>query len=478
MKSVIMVAHAFPPEGKAGVYRPLRFVRHLPAMGWRPTVVTLDTDSYERYDPELLALVPQEIEIIRVRNRDWWHAIQARRARRIQKKLSRVSVNSERRCDFRPTPVRSFIRQLVRTAEMWAYHPDTAMCWIGPAVESISKVCASKRPDVIWATGGPWSAFIVAQRASQLTGIPYVLDFRDSWTLTEEFEGRQPAWAKRRDRRTLYGLLKKAQAVIFRFRTEAECYWRAYREGLDVSRIHIIPNGYEGMINQFQSSLPRNGDKCTVLYTGTVTAYKYDTFLQALGLLKKSLTPTKQLRLLFVGEGTEILADKAAAIGISDIIETRPPVSQAEVTRLQKDANALLLLEVKPQRGYEFCGSKIFSYLKAGRPIVGVLSPAEEAAKILHEVGVSSVADVNAPTEIVALLRMLLDGWSAGDLRSLVPNPIACKTYSAQQQTAALVRALEGTPTAEPFVPGSVDIAPSLRAEISDGGWVSDCHRI
>src|SRR5262249_8079326 len=161
----------------------------------------------------LLTLVPRDTEVIRVRSRDWWQALQARRARRIQKKLSRVSVeSSERPCETLHTPVRSFLREAVRVAEAWCYHPDTAMCWLRPALDATLRACAQKRPNVILATGGPWSAFIVAQRASQLTGVPYVLDFRDSWTLTEEFEGKRPAWAKRRDRRTLYGLLKKAQA--------------------------------------------------------------------------------------------------------------------------------------------------------------------------------------------------------------------------------------------------------------------------
>jgi hypothetical protein len=36
-----------------------------------------------------------------------------------------------------------------------------------------------------------------------------------------------------------------------------------------------------------------------------------------------------------------------------------------------------------------------------------------------------------------------------------------------------LVRALEGAPAAEPFVPGMVEIPPSLQREIGDKGWVN-----
>src|SRR2546430_64640 len=235
MRSVIMIAYAFPPEGNAGAYRPLRFVRYLPTMGWNASVISLDTHCYERYDPGLLDLVPSATEVIRVRRRDPWQSLQTRRAQRIQKQHTCASVETVARLRVaQQAPVRSFLRAAVRRAEAWCYHPDMAMGWIRPAVRATVHMSARKRPDVIWATAGPVSSFVVAQRASQRTGVPYVLDFRDPWTITcTEFEARRPAWATGMDRRTLYRFLKGAQAVIFRYDTEAECYWCAYRGALD-----------------------------------------------------------------------------------------------------------------------------------------------------------------------------------------------------------------------------------------------------
>jgi glycosyltransferase involved in cell wall biosynthesis len=474
MQSVVMIAYCFPPDGSAGVYRPLRFVRHLPALGWSVSVIAADLAPYgwTRYDATLLALVPSETEVIRIRSRDPWQALQERRAHRIQKKLSHVPVETAEQLQATHyAPVRSCLREIVHTVEAWCYHPDMTRGWIAPALEATIKVCSNRKPRVILATGGPWSSFIVAERASQHTGVPYVLDFRDSWTLAPDpFALRRPAWATRSDRRTLHRLFEQAQAVIFRYETEAECYWRAYKAALDVSKIHLIPNGYDGTIEEFVE--PR-GDKCTVLYAGTLPPYRYDTLLQALHWFKKSEPARAQrLRFLFIGDGMEVLTQDAAALGISDMIETRGVVSYAEVTRLQQCADALLLLGLKPGRGYEFCGSKVFSYLQAGRPIVGVLPP-DEMKKVLQHVGVSTVAEIDSPSEIVGVLRQLLDVWATGMQASLVPDPTACEVYSAQRQTAALVRALAGTPAAEPFVPGVVEIPPSLQREIGETGWVN-----
>ncbi len=478
MRSVIMIAYFFPPEGNAGVYRPLRFVRHLPSMGWNARVISVDTTCYQRYDPGLLDLIPSATEVVRVRSRDPWEFIQTRRAQRIQKKLTDAPVETGARLPgAQRASTRAFLREVVRRAEAWCYHPDTAMCWIRPAVQATVEMAARKQPDVIWATAGPVSSFVVAQRASQRTGVPYVLDFRDAWTITyNDFEASRPAWATRLDRRALYRLLEGAQTVTFRYHTEAECYWHAYRGALDAARIHIIPNGYEGTIDEF---VVPNGAKCTVLYAGTLSSYRYDTLLQALQQLQTSdPARARQLRLLFVGDGMEALADDAALLGLSDIVETTGPTSHAEIARLQQAAHALLVLGRPPtMKGYElFAGAKLFSYLQAGRPIVGVLPP-DETQKILQRVGVSTVADGDAPAQIVAVFQQLLDAWSGGTLSALIPNRAACQAYSAEQQTAALVCALEGKPAAEPFVPHSVEIPPSLRGDIGTAAWANACRQ-
>src|SRR5712692_3150175 len=247
-----MIAYNFPPEGNAGAYRPLRFVRQLPHLGWIPTVISAKPSQYERYDAALLGMVPDEIEVIRIKACDLWQAFQAWRSGAVQKESPTAQETSIRNVQSgQPGSFRTWLQERIRTTEAWWYHPDMAMPWIEPAVEASVRLCQRRPMNVIWATAGPVSSFVVAQRSSIRTGIPYVLDFRDPWTVTyNTFEARQPRWAKRRTRRTMHKLLSGAQAVIFRYDTEAECFWRAYPGALNASRIHIIPNGYESPIEE------------------------------------------------------------------------------------------------------------------------------------------------------------------------------------------------------------------------------------
>src|SRR5262249_32730495 len=154
----------------------------------------------------------------------------------------------------------------------------------------------------------------------------YVLDFRDAWTITfNEFEERRPHWARQRDRRNMFRFLRGALAVIFRYNTEAECFFHAYRGAVESAKIHIIPNGFEGRIDEFS---PNGGEKLKILYTGTLPDYRYDTLLDALNFVKQSSSDVaKRLHFHFVGEGTEALHADAAERGLTDMITTSGPVS-------------------------------------------------------------------------------------------------------------------------------------------------------
>jgi glycosyltransferase involved in cell wall biosynthesis len=467
MKSVVMIAYFFPPEGSAGSYRPLRFVRQLSKMGWRTSVVTADPYRYERYDPELLSMVPSETQIVRVRGRDPWQALQAWREKRIKETFSKAPTRvAEQMREGQYKPLRSSIRKAVRTVESCYYQPDLAKFWIRPAVRATIETSHDKNANVIWATAGPVSSWVVARRVSQRTGIPYVLDLRDPHGLSfYNADIRQAQWIQRRNRHVMYSLFKDAQSVVFLFDSVAESYCRAFPGALDPKKIHIIPNGYEGKIEEFQTS---NASQFTVLYTGTLSSYRYDTLLQALVLLKRTHPDKARLvRFRFVGEGMEDLTKQAAELGLLDVFEGENPRTQAEITRLETESQTLLVLgRLSTIQGHElFAGAKVFNYLKAGRPIFGVL-PQDETRKVLLSVGVTTVADVESPLDIARVLRKLLDAWCSGNLASLLPDHIQCEYYSAERQLEALLPALEGRPARHSFVPGTVEIPVSLRAEL------------
>lgn len=443
-KSIIMIAYYFPPEGNAAVYRPLRFLKALVGQGWRATVISSEPYKYERHDPTLLSQVPPLIPIIRVKGRDPWRAMQSWREVRLASKLASSSVEESRQVVAgHHASWRTRLREGVRLLEACVYRPDLVMPWIGPTTRETIAACYRNRPDVIWATIGPLSSGVVAYRASIATGIPYVLDFRDPWGLGYYPEERKrPEWAKRIDDQIISRMLQRASAVVFLFKSVAEAYLQAFPGMLDEAKIHIIPNGFEGEVESF-SQVP--GERCVVLYAGTLNSYRYDTLLEGLVAFKhKNPTGAGQLQLRFVGEGLRGLSDRVAQLGLYDMVEVLPPVPSAEVRRLQRDAHALLILGRNSDRtGHELvAGAKLFGYLQAGRPIIGVV-PHDETRRILNEVGNCVIADVDAPEEVMAGFEKVLMAWSSKTLGTLVPSRVSCEAYSSNRQIMNLITVLD-----------------------------------
>ena len=238
-----------------------------------------------------------------------------------------------------------------------------------------------------------------------------------------------------------------------------------------MSRIHIIPNGFDGDVEAF--TVPPT-DTLTILYTGTLSDYGYDGFLAALvEFSRPDPARARKMRVQFVGEHDAEVVKRVCDLGLAEMVSVRPPVSHAEVARLQREAHALLMLERRPSHtGYELlAGAKLFGYLRAGKPILGVV-PHGEAERVLRDVGVSTIAEATSVPAILSALNTVFESWCAGRLGMLIPDPSACLRYSGKVQTMAMVRALEGLPAAEPFIPGAVDVVPSLRPQFADAGWV------
>lgn len=465
-KSVFMIAYYFPPEGNAAVYRPLRFLKELVMQGWRATVLCCEPYQYERCDPQLLSQVPSATEVVRAKYRDPWRAFQTWRGIRLGHKLASLSSEGARQLVAgHHAPWRSKLRETVRTAEAWVYRPDIAMPWIRPAVRLAQDACRRNRPDVIWATIGPLSAGVVAHRTSLAAQIPYVLDFRDPWGLEYYAEEiRRPAWAKKIDNRMISHMFEKAQAVVFLFESVAESYLRAFPGALESKKIHIIPNGFEGTVEEFVH-VP--GDRCTVLYAGTLHSYRYDALIEGLVELKRNAPErAARLRLRFVGEGLRGLAERVADLDLRGLVEILPPTSHAEIRRLQREAHALLVLGRAPGRkGHDLvAGAKLFGYLQAGRPIIGVV-PQDETRRILSQVGVSTIADADSPAAVVTVFERVIDSWSNRTLEHLVPNRAACEAYSSSQQVSALIAALHGMPPEKILAEESSELPPSFRPE-------------
>ncbi|MCF8066402.1 MAG: glycosyltransferase, partial [Desulfarculaceae bacterium] len=246
MKQVLFLTYLFPPAAGAGVHRPLSFVRHLPAFGWQPQVLTAWRPSAIAFDQALAERVPPEVRVTRLLN------IEPRLA---EMAASRVSSKQ----------LRHLLAKLLV--------PDRHVFWLATALPQLMAVAARSKARIIVASAPPYTTFVLGYVLARLTGLPLVLDFRDVWSglYASGYDPAQTSLFRKRVVLDLERLLVRRAAAV----TTA-----SFLHGKDLARLHgdpgdkyyWLPNGFDEA--DFAAAPPRpslaDGEKITLLYTGTI----------------------------------------------------------------------------------------------------------------------------------------------------------------------------------------------------------------
>jgi len=376
-----VIAHPFPPAGGGGVQRTCKLVKYLPAFGWSPVVLTTQAGLYRRRfgleDRSLAAEIPPSVEIVRV-----------------------------------PSPEAWTVSRLLRRVATWSWLPDRARPWNRVAIAVALVLCSRRRFDAIYATGDPFSSFLLARMIGCLSRTPYVIDFRDSWMLRTV---RRPlATDLERECARLERLaLESAARVVFATEPMEQAY-RAVHPTLP-GRTRVVLNGFDTA--DFEEALdleprPSREDPVVFLYAGTLNSYvRPDGLFAGLAIARgREARIANRLRLRFVGQfGTspeERRAHRSSLEqhGLEHATEVEPYRPHSEVVRLQRTADVLVLI-TSGQRE-EQC-AKTAEYLAAQRPILGLVTEGTPADGLLHHAGRVERARPDDPPGIARAIQRL-----------------------------------------------------------------------
>lgn len=410
-----MIAYHFPPlAGSSGIQRTLRFVQHLPSLGWQPLVLSADPRAYEMSSVDLLADVPAGTVVRR--------AFALDTARHLQ---------------------------LGGRYLGWMARPDRWISWKFAAIREGLRMIDEFKPDVIWSTYPIATAHVIASALHRKTGIPWIADFRDPMA-----HAGYPA-----DPRTWrsYQAIEEeavAQARYSVFTTPGAAHMYQQRYPGAAERIVVLENGYDE--ESFAAVAPppsdkfRAGDSRTrpllLLHSGIVYPSERDPtqLFVALGRLKDEgvLTPT-DLRIRFRAcVHDELLQHLAATHGAQDFIEMCPAIPYREALAEMMAVDALLVMQASSCNAQ--IPAKIYEYLRAGKPILGLTDPAGDTAAVLRGAGLSDITALDSVDEIAQVLPALISDWRLGNLP--LPKALAVQKASRRGRSEALVTLLEQMP--------------------------------
>lgn len=407
MKRVLMVAYHFPPlAGSSGIQRTLRFVQHLPQLGWQPLVLGAVPHAFERTSEDLLAEIPAGTVV--------------RRA---------FALDTARHLQLGGRYIGAMAR------------PDRWISWRFDAVRQGMQMIREFRPDVIWSTYPIATAHVIASALHRKSGIPWIADFRDPMAQ----EG-YPA-----DPRTHQHYLNieadaaaHAKFCVFTTPGAARHYRERYPDA--AGRMVVLENGYDE--ESFSSLAPLAGAKEThdrpmvLLHSGVVYPWERDPtqFLAALGQLHKSgvLSPN-DLRVRFRASLHDELIDTLAREhGVRDFIELCPPVGYRDALAEMMAVDALLVMQASNCNAQ--IPAKIYEYLRAGKPVLALTDPEGDTAGVLLGAGLKDIARLDSVDEIATLLPAAVRRWRAGD--AALPNLNAVRQASRLGRSQALCELL------------------------------------
>ncbi len=452
MKRVLMVAYFFPPSKAAGTFRTLRFVRDLPQCGWTPSVLTVHPATYPsaEIDTGLVQKVPADLKVYRAAapqyHRWYKNAVARAKALRTGGRVGSApvaTVASTNAAAAAPAPAALSPLDLVY---MLCRTPDIDAGWYVPALCRGLVAVARERPDVLYASGGPWTTFLVARDLARLTGVPLVLDYRDPWTLNPAVARSGNAFenlALRLERTVVH----RARAIVANTDVLRETLMRAHGDALGDKTV-VIHNSFDA--GDYVTPAPAREPVFTLSYVGAMyDAHSPEPLLQGVAALLASHPKTRgTFRVRLVGAGARRIAARVQALGLADVVAVEEPVSHAEAVRLQRAAHALVLLLTVPSDHSTFVPSKLYEYVAANRPILAITRGGALAGLLERRRLTPYVYRPDDVAGIAAGILELVERGVAGTLPQLADATV--RSFSgraaAERLAGVLGAASDGTP--------------------------------
>ena len=371
-RKILFVTYSFPPEAEVGGKRTARFCRYLPELGIQPVVLTVDPRYYATLDRSYAPAA--DIEVIRTNSfgnpLDWYGKAVAR-WRGIQANASpTVSVDAPGRDGGKP----SVSDRLRRNLLVMLQTPDRYWGWYWHSVRAGTTFVRRCKPEAIISSAPPWTSHLVARGIHRKTGIPWIADFRDPWTLSPWREPL-PDWIDRFERRLERSVIQEATRVLCVASEIADEFRREYPE-ISGDKFVTITNGIEGEFALPKASPSRA--RRVVLHLGSLYGdRRIQPFLQAVvDLARTGAVNLECLRFLFVGLiDSQIVREASQEMSYLEqfgAIELRAPVPYEEGQRLLASSDLLLLFQGNNRVTVP---AKLFEYLTTGKPILAIAKP-------------------------------------------------------------------------------------------------------
>jgi glycosyltransferase involved in cell wall biosynthesis len=433
---LLYTAWGFPPSRAGGVYRALATVNAFAENGWDVTVLTAPRETFLSSTGGDVALEQRIHPDVRV---------------------ERVPVSTP----AFSSDISTWSRTRARHPELWAAtdwrhdltrFPERAYGRWRPALESAAARVHADRPvSLAVGTANPHVDFIPGWSLHRTAGVPYVMDYRDSWRL-DVFSGRTLHADGSRVGRWERRLMSDASEIWFV--NESIAQWQRERSPYAADRIRVVANGFDEYDAPLSVPVRRDRARLRFGYIGTVSdAVPIAELLSGWRLARERSPHLRTAELTIYGYlghfGAAGSAAEALARAERDDVRFAGPVSKATIGEVYAELDALVLAL---GTGRYVTSGKVYEYAATGMPIVAVHEPSNAATEVLLDSPVCTpvrslasgdIADALSRAGAMAMTqtpaeRVAAQEWAAryGRAAQLVPRIDALTSLVASRESS------------------------------------------
>jgi glycosyltransferase involved in cell wall biosynthesis len=409
MKKLLIVSYHFPPDAAIGAVRPAKFAKYLPACGWEPTILTVKESYYPRTDESRAKDLQYIQEIYRVgmlphpkqiylRSKTLFH----------RRRLDRWAGRPIDAPDANNKPV-GWFKRLIFSLE---HLPDDKQVWIPQAVWKGIKIINARKVDCILTSGPPMSCHLIGLFLHKLTGLKWVVDFRDPWSSwkTPDMRSYFPDAVDRWLEKTTVWNADKVVTATHRMQEDFIKRYPSIR-----SKTEVILNGYDPEdypeVDTFRVS--RNPYIFIMTHVGTMYQNRSaKPFLVALADLIRSGNVSKgRIRVNFIGNSGQVKSE-VAGLELTGVVRVIDPQDYEACLRYLYASDVLLLFaQGQPLQ----IPGKFYDYIAVRKPIL-IFTEDGATADLAKQINRGMIVDSCDSRVIAAKLQELYKQFEDGKL--------------------------------------------------------------
>lgn len=434
---LLYVAWGFPPSRAAGVYRALATANAFARAGWDVTVLTANREVFEYQTGTDVALerkVDRHVNIVRV-------PFSGGTGEPDLSNWSRARVTS------------NLLWTYLRAQKDRITYPEPVYGGWRKNLEAATEQVHRDRPvHLVLGTANPQVDFAPGWYLHKTAGVPYVMDYRDSWHLDVYADKRtSPRWSRsvRKERKLL------AHATEAWFVNAPIRDWHAREYPQNQGAFRIVANAFEeDFAAQFAGIEPRAAreDGLVFGYLGTIYGpMPLRETLEGWRLARTQSALVANARFVIRGRLGHYSQPDAKILSLldefkDDAVTYEGPVSKVDVAATYREFDALLLILGKSK--YVTSG-KVFEYAATGLPIASIHHPDTAASSVLQgRDDWFPLVEVTA-VDAARVLREAAESAVSRTADDLKRNQLWARHLSRDVQFAPRIESLAGLVAAE-----------------------------